>query len=184
MAGKFGNVEEQCKKTVEHFKKEVQRLRTGRASTSLLDGLTVDYYGTQTPLQSLGLLNAPEPRLLTIQVYDGGAVDSIEKAIRQADLGLNPSRDGSMIRIAIPSLTEDRRKELVKKLHKMSEDEKISIRNHRREGIDLLKKQEKDKVIAADDLRRGQEEIQKITDRYIAEIDKAAAAKEKEVMEV
>lgn len=184
MAGKFGDLEEKCKKTVEHFKKEVQRLRTGRASTQLLDGLMVDYYGSATPLMSLGLINAPEPRLLTIQVYDSNAMDSIDKAIRQADLGLNPSRDGGMIRIAIPALTEDRRKELVKKLHKMSEEEKIVLRNHRRDGIDLLKKQEKDKAISADDLRRGQDEVQKITDKYTAEIEKAQAVKEKEIMEV
>lgn len=184
MTGKYGDIEEKCKKTVEHFKKELQRLRTGRASTSLLEGLMVDYYGTQTPLMSLGLLNAPEPRLLTIQVYDAGAIDSIEKSIRQSDLGLNPSRDGNLIRISIPTLTEDRRKELVKKLHKMTEEEKVAVRNHRREAIDTLKKQEKDKAISADDLRRGQDEVQKITDRYTAEIDKATAAKEKEIMEV
>lgn len=184
MAGKFADVEDKCKKSVEHLKKELQRLRTGRASTSLLEGLMVDYYGTQTPIVSLGMLNAPEPRLLTIQVYDGGAVDGVEKAIRQADLGLNPAREGNLIRIAIPSLTEERRKELVKKLSKMGEEEKIVIRNHRRDGIDVLKKQEKDKAISADDLRRGQDEIQKIADRYIAEIDKAVVAKEKEIMEV
>lgn len=184
MAGKFGDLEDKCKKTVEHFKKELQRLRTGRASTSLLEGLMVDYYGSATPLMSLGLINAPEPRLLTIQVYDGNAVESIEKAIRQSDLGLNPSRDGGMIRISIPTLTEDRRKELVKKLHKMAEEEKVVLRNHRRDGNDFLKKQEKDKAISTDDSRRGQEEIQKITDRYTAEIDKAAVGKEKEIMEV
>jgi ribosome recycling factor len=184
MAGKFGDLEDKCKKTVEHFKKEVQRLRTGRASASLLDGLMVDYYGSSTPLVSLGLVNAPEPRLLTIQVYDANAVESIEKSIRQADLGLNPSRDGGMIRIAIPALTEDRRKELVKKLHKMTEEEKVALRNHRRDGIDFLKKQEKDKAISTDDFRRGQDEVQKITDRYTAEIEKATAVKEKEIMEV
>lgn len=184
MAGKFADLEDKCKKTVEHYKKELQRLRTGRASTSLLDGLMVDYYGSATPLMSLGMINAPEPRMLTIQVYDANAMDSIDKAIRQADLGLNPSRDGGMIRISIPALTEDRRKELVKKLHKMSEEEKIVLRNHRRDGIDALKKQEKDKAISTDDFRRGQEEVQKITDKYSAEIDKAQAVKEKEIMEV
>ena len=184
MAGNFSNLEAQCKKTAEHFKKELGRVRTGRANTSLLDGLHVEYYGSSVPLIQLGMVNAPEPRQLTIQVYDSNACEAIEKAIQQADLGVYPSRDGSTIRINFPATTEERRKEFVKTLHKSAEDERIVMRNHRRDAIDVLKKDEKAKKISADDLRKGQEEIQKITDRFIKEIDTMVAAKEKEIMEV
>ena len=184
MATQFKELEQGCKTALEHLKKEIARLRTGRAHTSLLDGLNVDYYGTSVPLIQLGLINAPESRLITIQVYDSNAAESIEKAIRQADLGLNPARDGNLIRISIPALTEDRRKEMVKKLHKLAEESKVAIRNHRRETIDVLKQQEKDKEISADDLRRGQEEVQKVTDKHTAEVDNMVALKEKEMLEV
>lgn len=184
MAGKYGDFEEKLKKTVEHFRKDLTRIRTGRATTSLLDGIMVDYYGSQTPLIQLGMVNAPEPRMLTIQVYDASAVDGIEKAIKQSDLGLNPSREGNLIRLNIPPLTEERRKEIVKRLHKDGEEAKVTIRNHRREAMDLLKGQLKDKKVSEDDAKRGQDEIQKITDRYIADIDTALGVKEKEVMEV
>ncbi|MBX7145036.1 MAG: ribosome recycling factor [Oligoflexia bacterium] len=184
MAGKFTDLEQKCKKTAEHFRKELQRLRTGRASASLLEGLTVEYYGSTVPLIQLGMINAPEPRLLTIQVYDGGACEAIEKAIKTSDLGLNPARDGTLLRIPIPALTEERRKELVKKTHKMAEEVKVILRNHRRDTLDALKKQEKDKAVSADDVRRGSDEIQKITDKATAEVDQAVAQKEKEIMEV
>lgn len=184
MAGKFGDLEQKCKKTVEHFRKELQRLRTGRASTSLLEGITVDYYGSSVPLIQLGMVNAPEPRLLTIQVYDTSACEAIEKSIKASDLGLNPSRDGTLLRIPIPALTEERRKDLVKKTHKMAEEVKVIVRNHRRETLDTLKKQEKEKAVSADDVRRGSDEIQKITDKATAEIDQAVTQKEKEIMEV
>jgi len=184
MSGKYNDLEAKCKKTAEHFKTDLGRLRGGRATTSLLEGVTVDYYGSRVPLIQLGMISAPEPRLLTIQVYDRGAVEAVEKAIQQADLGLNPSRDGSLVRIAIPALTEERRKDLIKKLHKMAEEAKVTIRNHRRESMDGLKKQEKDKQISADDLRRGSDEIQKITDKSTAEIDGLLQGKEKEMMEV
>lgn len=175
---------EECERTIGHLKKELTGLRTGRASTSLLDSVMVDYYGTKTPLIQLGMVAAPEPRLITVQIYDRGAVEAVEKAIQQADLGLNPARDGSLLRIVIPALTEDRRKEMIKKLHKIGEDNKVSMRNHRRDHIDVLKKEEKEKKISVDDLRRGQEEIQKITDKFNAEVDTLIAAKEKEMMEV
>lgn len=184
MTGKYNDLEARCKKTAEHFKTDLGRLRGGRATTSLLEGITVDYYGSRVPLIQLGMISAPEPRLLTIQVYDRGAVESVEKSIQQSELGLNPSRDGTLIRIAIPALTEERRKELIKKLSKMAEEAKVTVRNHRRESMDFLKKQEKDKAISADDLRRGSEDIQKITDKATAEIDVLLQAKEKEMMEL
>lgn len=184
MAVNLSELDTNCKKSVEHFKKDLGRVRTGRAHTSLLDGLQVEYYGSNVPLLQLGMVNAPEPRLITIQVYDGAACEAIEKAIQQSDLGLNPNRDGSMIRINIPPLTEERRKDLIKKLHKMGEEIKVVIRNHRRDSIDYLKKKEKAKEVSADDLRKGQEEVQKITDKYTKDIDSLIAVKEKEMLEV
>jgi ribosome recycling factor len=184
MAINISELDTKCKKTVEHFKKELVKFRTGRASAGLLDGIHVDYYGSMVPLISLGMVNAPEPRMITIQVYDGSACEAIEKAVRQADLGLNPSRDGSLIRISIPALNEERRKELIKKLGKMAEEERVVIRNHRREILDDLKKREKAKEFSTDDLKRATEEIQKVTDKFIKEIDGAVASKEKELLEV
>jgi ribosome recycling factor len=184
MSGQFDNYKQQCSKTLEHFKKELSRLRTGRATPALLEGLHVDYYGSHVPLQQLGMVAAPEPRMLTIQVYDGSAVESIEKAIQQSELGLNPSRDGSLIRIVIPSLNEERRKEMIKKVSKMAEETKVALRNLRRDEVEGVKKQVKNKEISEDDSRRMQEEIQKILDKVVADVDVAAAAKEKEMMEV
>jgi len=184
MAGQFEPFKQQCAKTIDHFKKDLTRMRTGRASAALLDGLHVEYYGSSVPLQQLGLVAAPEPRLLTIQVYDASAVESIEKAIQQSELGLNPARDGAMIRVAIPALNEERRKELIKKLHKMAEETKVGLRNHRRDAVEAIKKDLKNKAISEDDSRRGQEEIQKITDKFVADVDGALTAKEKEMMEV
>lgn len=184
MVANLKKLDQDCKSAIEHLKKDTGRLRTGRASSSLVDGVMVDYYGSMVPLQQLGLVNTPEPRLITIQVYDGNAAESIEKAIRQADLGLNPARDGNLIRISIAALTEDRRKELVKKLHKMAEETKVGIRNHRREAIDELKAKEKKKEMSADELRRGQEEVQKVTDKFTADVDSIVTAKEKEILEV
>lgn len=184
MSAQLQELKAECDKTVQHFKRDLSRLRTGRASASLLDGIMVDCYGSHMPLIQLGMINTPEPRLITVQVYDRGAVEAVEKAIQGADLGLNPSKDGNLIRIAIPSLTEDRRKELIKKLHKMAEDTKVSLRNHRRDELDKLKKQEKDKAISADDLRRSTEEVQKIIDKFSSDVDVLLAAKEKEMLEV
>jgi len=172
------------KKTLEHFKKELTRIRTGRAHTSLLEGLHVDYYGSSVPLQQVGLVNAPEARLLTIQVFDGGAVESVEKAILASELGLNPSRDGNLIRLAIPPLTEERRKDLVKKIHKMAEETKVIIRNHRRDANDLAKKLEKEKTISSDESKKHLEEIQRATDGFVKDVDVMVAGKEKEIMEV
>lgn len=173
-----------CSKTLEHFRQEITRMRGARASSALLEGLSVDYYGSTVPLQQLGLINAPEARLLTVQVYDTGAVDAVEKAIQQADLGLNPSREGNLLRIPIPPLTEDRRKDLIKKVHQFAEESRVSIRNHRKHAIDELKKMEKAKEISEDDRRRDQDEIQKIVDQFVKDIDELLAKREEEMLEI
>lgn len=183
MTNKFAELDQKCAKTIDHFKKELARVRTGRASTGLLEGVHVEYYGSNVPLIQLGMVNAPEPRMLTVQVYDGGAAESVERAIRAADLGLNPMREGNLIRISIPALTEERRKEFVKRVHKLGEENKVVIRNHRRDEIEALKKGVKDKSISEDDSRRGQEEVQKITDRWTAEVDSLIKSKEHEILE-
>ncbi|MCB0324316.1 MAG: ribosome recycling factor [Bdellovibrionales bacterium] len=177
-------LEEQCESTVQAFKRDLQKMRTGRASTSLLEGVDVDYYGSRTPLVHLGQISSPEPRLLVVQVYDASAVESVEKAIRSSDLGFNPSRDGNTLRIKVAALTEESRKEIVRHLHKLAEEIRISVRNHRREANDLLKKLEKDGDLAKDDSKRSQDKVQKSVDEYIAKIDQLLVAKEKEVMEV
>ncbi|MCL4138118.1 UNVERIFIED_CONTAM: hypothetical protein GTU68_014592 [Idotea baltica] len=161
-----------------------RHLEKGRATTALLESLSVDYYGSNVPLNQLGLISAPEPRLLTVQVYDAGAIEVIEKSIMQSDLGLNPSRDGNLIRINVPSLTEDRRKELLKSISKMGEDSKIAVRNHRREANDAFKKQLKEKEISEDEQKKLQDQTQGITDENIKKIDVLVSEKEKEMMEV
>ena len=171
-------------KAVAHFKEDLLKMRTGRASAGLIENIKVDYYGSLTPLKQMGNISSPEPRMLVVQVYDSSALDSVEKAIRSADLGLNPSRDGQLIRVLIPALTEDRRRDLIKSLHKQAEEYKIQIRNHRRDSVDLVKKGVKDKAIAEDDSKKQQDEIQKHTDRFVAEIDAALVHKEKDLMEV
>ena len=173
-----------CETSLEHLKTEFAKMRGGRANSGLLEGLVVEYYGAQVPLIQLGMVNAPEPRLITIQVYDSGAIQAVEKAIMQSDLGLNPSREGALIRIAIPALTEERRKELTKRISKIGEETKVALRNHRRDKIDLLKKLVKSKEISEDDMHRGQDEIQKIIDGYVKVIDDVVAQKGQEVLEV
>jgi ribosome recycling factor len=175
--------EARMKKSVEAFRNELVAVRTGRASPALLDGVKVDYYGTAVPLRQIASVSAPEPRLLVIQPYDKGALAEIEKAIQKADLGLNPSNDGQLIRIPIPPLTEERRQELVKKVRKTAEDFKVSIRNIRRDAIEELRKKEKAKEITEDDLHRGQNEIQKLTDEYVGKIEELLEEKEKEILE-
>ncbi|RME58459.1 MAG: ribosome recycling factor [Candidatus Dadabacteria bacterium] len=177
-------LEKKFQASLEHFKQELAKLRTGRANVGLLEEIKVDYYGTPTPLKSLGLISAPEPRLLTVQVYDASAVEQVEKAIREAELGLNPSRDGNLVRVAIPSLTEERRKEVVKKLHKIAEEARIAIRNQRRDATQEVKKQEKEGEISEDEMRRQQDQIQKLTDKYISQIDSLMEEKEKEILSV
>jgi ribosome recycling factor len=164
--------------------RDLSRIRTGRASLALLDGIVVDYYGTPTPLNQLATLTVPESRLIAIQPWDKSQLGIIEKAIQRSDLGLTPVNDGKLIRLAIPLLTEERRKELVKQVKKIGEEIKIALRNIRREGNDSLRSQEKAKKITEDDLRRGQEQMQKITDGFIAKVDDLLQSKEREVMEV
>lgn len=184
MSEVLNELDEKCKKSVEHFKQELLKMRGSRANTGLVENLQIDYYGSRVPLNQVGLINAPEPRLLTVQVYDQGAVELVEKAIMQSNLGLNPSRDGNLIRIAVPALNEERRKKLIKALHSMAEEAKVSVRRNRKDAIDMLKKQEKDKEISEDELRKLTDEVQKFVDKSVDEISKLMEAKEKEMMEV
>lgn len=170
-------------KSTTALRKELQRVRTGRASLSILDGIRVDYYGTPTPLNQMASLSVPESRLITIQPWDVSQVKTIEKEILKSDLGLTPSNDGKIIRIAIPPLTEERRKELVKVIHKTCEDYKITIRNIRRDSNDLIKVLKKDGDVAEDDAFKAQDQVQKITDEYIALVDDIYNEKEKEILE-
>ncbi len=171
-------------KAIDALKRELSRVRTGRASISLFDDVRVDYYGTPTPLNQVGTLAVPEPRLITIQPWEKKLIPAIEKAILKSDLGLNPSSDGNLIRIAIPALTEERRKEMVKQIKRMGEDAKIAIRNARRDGNEDLKELEKAKDISEDDQKRGEKEIQDLTDQFAKKVDEVVAGKEKEVMEI
>lgn len=178
------NAKARMEKAIADFQHEMASIRTGRASVNLLDGIRVDYYGTPTPLNQLGTLHVPEPSLITIQPWDVSMIGAIEKAIRASDLGLNPANDGKIIRIPVPPLTEERRKELVKKLNHMAEDHRVALRNIRRDANEAMKKLLKDKLISEDDERRGLDEIQKLTDSYIAKVDQMAKAKEKEILEI
>lgn len=171
-------------KAIESLKKDFTKVRTGRASTALLDEIRVDYYGTPTPLNQVGTLVVPEPRLITIQPWEKKLIPEIEKAILKSDLGLNPTSDGSLIRIVIPPLTEERRKEMVKQVKKMGEESKIAIRNIRRDANESLKKLEKNKEISEDELKRAEKEIQDLTDLHVKKVDEAVTVKEKEVMEI
>lgn len=171
-------------RSIESFRKELGKVRTGRASFSLLDGVKVDYYGTPTPLQQVGTLSVPESRLITITPWDVKLIGAIEKAIQASGLGLNPASDGKVVRIPIPPLTEERRKELVKVVKKMAEEARVAVRNIRREAIERLKEKEKKKEISEDEMKRGQEKVQKETDAFIKRIDEVLKAKEQEIMEV
>ena len=171
-------------KAVEALKHDLAAMRTGRASTGLVEKLLVEYYGTPTQLQELALISVPEPQLISIRPYDPGAMKEIERAIMQSDLGLNPNNDGKIIRLQIPRLTEQRRRDLSKAVSKRAEDARISIRNTRRSGLEDMKSFEKEKMISEDDFYVGRDEIQKLTDEFIKKVDDTAAAKEKELMEV
>jgi ribosome recycling factor len=171
-------------KALESFRRDLSKVRTGRASLALLDDIRVDYYGTPTPLNQVAAMAVPEPRLITIQPWEKNLSGEIEKAILKADLGLNPSSDGQLIRLVFPPLTEERRKEMVKQVKRLGEEAKIAVRNVRREGNDALKKLEKDKEITEDDLKRGEKEVQDVTDDYVARVDKVIAEKEKDLMEI
>ncbi|MBW6510686.1 MAG: ribosome recycling factor [Desulfuromonadaceae bacterium] len=171
-------------KAVEALKKEMNKVRTGRATTSLLDNISVDYYGTPTPLNQVGTLSVPEPRMITIQPWEKNLIPAIEKAILRSDLGLNPNSDGQLIRISFPPLTEERRKEMAKVIKRMGEDAKVAVRNIRRDANESLKKMEKEKALSADDLKRGEKEVQDLTDRFIVKVDEVVSNKEAEVMEI
>lgn len=175
---------EKMEKSVEAFRNELAKVRTGRASLALLDGIMVDAYGSAMPMNQVGTLTIPESRSIAIQPWDPQVLRAIEKAILKSDIGLTPVNDGKIIRLNIPQLTEERRKELVKQVKKIAEEFRVAIRNVRREAIDLLKKQKKDKDISEDDLFKLQDDAQSETDDYIAQIDEITAAKEKEVMDV
>ncbi len=174
----------QMEKSVDSLRKEYQKVRTGRATTALLDDIKVSYYDSPTPINQVASLNVPEARVIVIQPWEGKMIPVIEKAILNANIGLTPTNDGKVIRLALPPLTEERRKEIVKTLRKMAEDAKIAVRNIRRDAIDDLKKSEKDKMISEDDLKRAEKEVQDVTNNFVAKIDEVLAAKEKEVMEV
>jgi ribosome recycling factor len=178
------DAEDRMKKALAALDKEFSRLRTGRATTSLLDGVRVDYYGTATQLDQLASVATPDSRTITIQPWDRKAFADIEKAILKSGLGLTPVNDGKIIRISIPPLTEDRRKDLAKVAKKYVEEAKVAMRNVRRDANELLKKKKNDKAISEDDQRKGQEDVQKLTDNYIAKTDEAFSKKEKEIMEI
>lgn len=171
-------------KAIDALKKDLSRVRTGRASTAILDEVVVDYYGTPTPLNQVGTLSVPEPRLITIQPWERNMIPQIEKAILKSDLGLTPNSDGQVVRISFPPLTEERRKEMVKLARRLGEDAKIAIRNVRREANETLKKLEKEKEITEDDLKRGEKDIQDLTDSFVQKVDNTIDKKEKEVMEI
>jgi ribosome recycling factor len=171
-------------KAVEDFRREMAATRTGRASVHMLDSVQVDYYGTRMPLNQIATVHAPEPQMITVQPFDPGQMDEIEKAIRGADLGLNPMNDGKMIRVPVPALTEERRKDMVKHLHRILEEHRTAIRNIRRDGNDAIKKTLKDKKITEDDEKKSLDEIQKLTDDEIKKMEEMSKNKEKEVLEI
>lgn len=180
----FSHVQTQMKHAVDHFHHELKHLRTGRASLALLEGVTVDYYGSAVPLNQVANLSVADASLIVAQPYDPSQSSAIERAIMKSDLGLNPSSDGKVIRIPVPPLTEERRKEIVKKAHDFAEHARNGVRQSRREGNDKLKKMEKDKQIGQDDERRGLDEVQKLHDHYIAEIGNTLHKKEQQILEV
>ncbi len=180
----LADAERKMGRAVEAMERDFQGLRTGRASTSLVERLHVDYYGTQTPLNQLASISVPEPHQIAIQPWDRGVLSTIEKAIQKSDIGLMPNVDGTVVRLNIPPLTEERRKDIVKSVHKRMEEARVEVRNVRRDANDSLKKEERDGTLGADEARRQLDQLQKITDRVIADVDRLGGAKEQEVMEV
>lgn len=180
----YQDTKKKMEKSLEALAKDLATIRTGRASLSILDGITVEYYETQTPLNQVATLSIPESRLIVIQPWDTTIIKDVEKAIMRSDLGLTPSNDGKVIRISIPPLTEERREQLVKLVKRNGEDCKVGIRNARRDSISETKEFEKEKLISEDDFHRAQDEIQKITDKYVEKVDDVIQNKEKEIMEV
>ncbi|KRG09998.1 ribosome recycling factor [Staphylococcus sp. NAM3COL9] len=184
MSDVINDTKSKMQKSVDNLSRELANISAGRANSNLLNGVNVDYYGAPTPVQQLASINVPEARLLVIAPYDKSSVGNIEKAINAANLGVNPSSDGEVIRIVIPALTEERRKELVKEVKKIGEDAKVAVRNVRRDSNDVLKKQEKNGDITEDDLKSQADDVQKLTDNSIKEIDKLLEEKEKDIMSV
>ncbi|MCG8503840.1 MAG: ribosome recycling factor [Sphingomonadales bacterium] len=180
----LADIERRMKGAVEALKHEFMGLRTGRASTSLLEPITAEVYGAQMPLNQVATINVPEPRMISVQVWDKGNVSAVEKAIRNSDLGLNPVIDGQLLRIPIPELNEERRVELSKVAHKYGEQARVAVRNVRRDGMDKLKRMEKDHEMGQDEHHMWADEVQELTDKYIAEIDATLAQKEEEIMQV
>jgi len=178
------SIRSRMEKAVSDLQHEMASIRTGRASLGILDHIRVDYYGTPTPLNQIANLHVPEPSLISIQPWDVSQIGPIERAIRISDLGLNPANDGKIIRLPIPPLTEERRKELVKRLHGVAEDHRVAVRNVRRDGNEAVKKLLKDKKITEDDEKRAHDDIQKLTDSYMQKIDQASKSKEKEILEI
>jgi ribosome recycling factor len=180
----FADVEHRMSKAVEALQRELQAIRTGRATPALVERLLVDYYGTPTPLQQIAAIHATDARTLTIQPWDRKALGDIEKAIQKSDLGINPTNDGQVVRLAMPPLTEERRKDLVKVVHKKVDEGKVAVRNCRRDAHDRLREQEKNKDISSDELKRGTDRLQKLTDRFTEEMEKVGHAKEAEILAV
>ena len=180
----FEDARDRMGKVLEDLRSEYKRVRTGRASVSLVESIRADYYGTSTPLNQLATLTIPDPRTIVIQPWDQSAVGDVEKAILKSELGLTPMNDGKIVRINVPPLTQERRRELVKVIKKMAEDHKVAVRNIRRDANEMIKDLKKEKEISEDDQFRGQEEIQKITDDFIQKLDEEYAGKEKEVLEI
>jgi ribosome recycling factor len=180
----LNDTEESMQKAIEAFRRELSKVRTGRANLSLLDGVKVEYYGTPTPLNQVATLNVADARLITVKPWEKNMIPVIEKAIRGSDLGLNPVADSDLVRLPIPPLTQERRKDLAKVIKKMTEDARVAVRAARRDGNDMLKSLEKDKDISEDESQRGQKQIQELTDKYVAQVDELGTKKEEEIMEV
>ncbi len=178
----YTNIEERMKKTISVYEENLSEIRAGRANPAILNKITVDYYGTATPINQVAGISVPEARLIVIQPWDGSVLKEIERAILASDIGITPNNDGKVIRLNFPELNEERRKELVKDIRKMGEEAKVAVRQVRRDGIDDFKKQQKDSVITEDDLKQAEDQVQKLTDKYVEEIDKLTDSKEKEVM--
>lgn len=176
--------EQKMQKSIEALKKDFATIRTGKANPAILNGVSVEYYGSPMPINQIASVSAPEPQMILIKPYDKSILKAIEKAIQTSDLGFNPQNDGDVVRIPIPALTEQTRKDLVKQAKKIAEENKVAIRNIRRDGMDQLKKLEKDSLISEDELKRRSDELQKVTDKYIDTIDKTASEKEKDIMSI
>jgi len=184
MSSEYKEFEDRMQKALQFLESQFSSVRAGRANAAVLDQISVSYYGTMTPIQQVGSISTPDPRSLLIQPWDAGSLGAIEKAIHESDLGINPQNDGKAIRLSFPQLTEERRKDLVKQIKKYAEDSKIAVRNVRRDAIELYKKQQKSSEITEDDLKNSERDLQKLTDRFVKDIDALAAKKEKELSEL